>query len=91
MNGKKEQRFAELIKYIEKLDCYGKPKLNSQELHRLFPDFEFLPSRNFGQYTRMAGKKEIIYDMTAINKDFVAYIKYREFSDENIGYIKVIK
>lgn len=92
MNSTKKQRFKELIKYIEALDGYGKPKLNFQELYRLFPDFKFLPARNFGEYANF-GKayEQKIYDMTAINEDFEGYIKYREYgdADENMAYIEL--
>lgn len=84
--------FKDLEVYIRLHDGYSKPKINFQNMYKLFPDFEFLPSANFGEY-REFGKafEQKVYDMivTDTRSKNSCYLKYREYGDrnENTAYV----
>ena len=82
--------FKEFATYIKLHDGYEKPKINFQEMYKLFPEFEFIPFREFGNYKNFGEAFE--------NKNLSMFVKcgadeclmvYREYgdADENTAYV----
>lgn len=88
-----ENVFKDFATYIKLHDGMGKPKINFQEMYRLFPSFEFIGVRGkFGSYENF-GKayEQKVYDMviTANDGKDECYMTYREYgdADENAAYV----
>lgn len=83
--------FKDLAAYIRLHDGYAKPKLNFQDMYRLFPNFEFTAGGNFGQYTNFGEAFEAKnFNMIVRDADgHECYLVYREYGDcnENLAYI----
>ncbi|NLC28571.1 MAG: hypothetical protein GX780_07350 [Campylobacteraceae bacterium] len=78
--------------YIRIHDGYNKPKINFQEMYKLFPDFIFVPKDKFGSYKNFGeAYEQKIYDMEVKTNDgkHVCYMTYREYGDvnENLAYV----
>jgi|GEM_PF-3711470 len=76
--------------FIRLHDGMGKPKINFQDMYKMFPQFTFESARNFGQYKNF-GKafEQKIYDMIVTDEEGnTCYMTYREYQDanENLAY-----
>lgn len=76
--------------FISLHDGMGKPKINFQDMYKMFPQFTFESARNFGQYKNF-GKafEQKIYDMIVTDEEGnTCYMTYREYQDanENLAY-----
>ena len=82
--------FKELRVYLKLHDGFSKPKLNFQELYKLFPQFTFTPAMGFGRYTNFGeayGAKN--FNMLVSDGVNECFMVYREYDDaiENLAYI----
>lgn len=86
-----KKEFKALANYIRLCDGYGKPKLNFQEMYKLFPDLNFTGTCEFGSYANF-GKafenKNLSMIVTSGNGDECLMV-YKEYTDanENTAYI----
>jgi hypothetical protein len=88
---KMNKEFKAFASYVKLHDGYNKPKINFQEMYRLFPDFEFIASDNFGSYSNY-GKAFESKNLSMIVKsktNHECYMNYREYgdADENTAYV----
>lgn len=82
--------FKDLATYIRLFDGRSKPKLNFQELYKLFPQFEFIATAEFGQYTNFGAAFEAKnYNMIVTDGKQECYLYYKEYGDanENTAYV----
>ncbi len=82
--------FKELRVYLKLHDGFSKPKLNFQELYKLFPQFTFTPAMGFGCYTNFGEAFEAkCFNMLVSDGVNECFMVYREYSDaiENLAYI----
>ena len=85
------KNFKVLDGYIRAFDGYGKPKLNFQEMYKLFPTMTFEALEGFGSYkgfNEAFGHKRFPMKITdADGKE--CYLTYKEYTDndENSAYI----
>ena len=86
-----KKEFKALSNYIALFDGHGKPKLNFQEMYKLFPNFTFLPSEKFGQYENFgeAFENKNLSMIVISNTGNECYITYKEYMDvnENTAYV----
>lgn len=87
-----KRTFKDLATYIKLHDGFGKPKLNFQDLYKLFPQFTFTVTKDFGSYTNFGEAfEQKVYDMivTANDGKDECYMTYREYGDanENLAYV----
>lgn len=78
--------FRDFETYVRLHDGMGKPKINFQDMYKMFPNFEFNASSNFGSYENFGEAfEQRVYDMivTANDGKDVCYMTYREYGDEN--------
>ena len=80
--------FKELRVYLNLHDGFSKPKLNFQELYKLFPQFTFTPAMGFGRYTNFGeayGAKN--FNMLVSDGKEKCLLVYKEYgdSDENLA------
>lgn len=84
------EAFKDLATYVRLHDGYNKPHINFQEMYKMFPDFEFIASNDFGKYENFGGAFEN-KNMSMIVKfdKLVCYMTYKEYTDanENTAYI----
>lgn len=85
-----KRAFKDLANYVKLFDGYNKPKINFQQLYKLFPDFEFTATRDFGNYSNFGqafGCKN--YNMVVSDGKNECYLYYREYqdTDENSAYV----
>ena len=82
--------FKDLRVYIRLFDGFGKPRLDFQELYKLFPKLTFSPAQGFGSYTNF-GEAFEAKNFNMIVSDGVneCFMIYREYGDavENLAYI----
>lgn len=82
--------FKDFANYVKLFDGYGKPRINFQEMYKLFPNFEFIAASDFGQYRNFnAAYEHKIYNMTVkAASGEECYLNYREYYDtiENAAY-----
>ena len=88
----KKQTFLPLANYLKLFDGFGKPKINFQDLYRLFPNFDFTATREFGNYTNFGKafeKKNYCMQVKAHDGNYEATMTYYEYSDadENLCYL----
>lgn len=85
-----KKQFKELAAYVKSHDGYGKPKIDFQDMYTRFPDFEFTPNANFGQYFHF-GEAFAHKNMSMIINDgqSVCYMTYKIYNDadENTAYV----
>ena len=82
--------FKELRVYLKLHDGMGKPKLNFQDLYKLFPELTFSPAMGFGSYTNFGEAFEAKnFNMLVSNGQNECFMIYREYGDavENLAYI----
>ena len=85
-----KRKFKDLQTYVKLFDGMGKPKLDWQQMYKLFPDFEFEATRNFGQYKNFGQAFErkdlsmIVSDGT--DKCLLVYYEYGD-ANENTAYV----
>lgn len=82
--------FADLAVYIKLFDGMGKPKLNFQDMYKLFPQFTFISARDFGSYTNFGEAFEAKnFNMIVSDGTNECFLVYREYGDanENLAYI----
>lgn len=85
------KNFKELQVYVRLHDGRRKPKINFQELYKLFPKLTFEADKRFGEYENF-GKayEQKIYDMVVTDEQgHKAYMTYREYgdADESLAYV----
>lgn len=84
--------FKELATYIKLYDGYRKPKLNFQEMYKLFPQFTFEATKDFGSYQNFGEAFEaknynmIVTDETGKHQAMLVYKEYGD-ADENTAYL----
>ena len=82
--------FKDLATYIKLHDGFGKPRINFQNMYKLFPQFEFVATREFGSYRNFGEAYEHkVYDMTVTDEQGnECHMTYREYYDkeENLAY-----
>jgi hypothetical protein len=85
-----KRTFKDFATFIRLHDGMGKPKINFQDMYKMFPQFTFEPARNFGQYENFGEAfEQKIYDMIVTDeKGNTCYMTYREYQDanENLAY-----
>jgi len=85
------KEFKDLATYIKLHDGYSKPKINFQEMYRLFPTFEFTADNNFGSYTNFgeAFEAKNFNMIVKSNTGNECFMTYREYGDanENLAYV----
>lgn len=85
--------FKDFATFVRLHDGMGKPKINFQDMYKMFPDFEFTGVRGkFGSYENFGeAYEQKVYDMvvTANDGKDVCYMTYREYHDanENTAYV----
>ena len=83
--------FKDLAVYVKLHDGFKKPKINFQEMYKLFPQFTFTASRDFGSYTNFGEAFEAKNFNMTVNDDKgnECYLVYREYgdTDENLAYV----
>jgi len=85
------KNFKALAVYIGLFDGTGKPRLDFQTLYKLFPQFDFIPTKDFGQYTNFGQafeNKNLSMTVTDKNGNECTMI-YKEYTDanENLAYV----
>lgn len=85
------KNFKDFAVYIRLHDGVGKPKINFQDMYKLFPNFEFTAERDFGQYENFDqafGHKKYNMIVTDQNGN-TCYMNYKEYQDanENTAYV----
>jgi len=82
--------FKDFANYVKLHNGVGKPRINFQEMYRMFPNFEFTPTRRFGEYDHFGEAYENkIYDMIVSDENGnECFLTYREYYDanENMAY-----
>ena len=82
-----KRTFKSLATYIKLHDGFGKPKLNFQDLYKLFPQFTFTATKGFGSYANFGEAFESKnFDMIVSDGKDECYIVYREYSDANENF-----
>ena len=82
--------FKELATYIHLHDGCGKPKIDFQDLYKLFPQFTFTACNNFGSYSNFGKAYEAkCYDMIISDGKNECFMIYKVYGDanENLAYI----
>lgn len=82
--------FKDLAVYVRLHDGMGKPKINFQDMYKMFPQFTFSPAQGFGGYTNFGKAFEAkCFNMTVSDGKDVCYMIYKEYGDanENLAYI----
>lgn len=84
--------FKDFATFVRLHDGNGKPKINFQDMYKMFPGFEFAASNDFGSYKNFGEAfEQKVYDMivTANDGKDVCYMTYREYGDnnENTAYV----
>lgn len=84
--------FKDFATFIRLHDGMGKPKINFQDMYKMFPTFEFVASVEFGSYKNFnEAYEQKVYDMIVTTNDGkdVCYMTYREYHDanENTAYV----
>ena len=85
-----KRQFKDLATYIRLHDGLGKPKINFQDLYKLFPQFTFTATEGFGSYTNFGEAFEAKnFNMVVSDGKDECFITYREYSDadENLAYV----
>lgn len=86
-----KKEFKALATYIGLFDGFGKPKLNFQEMYKLFPELTFTAARDFGEYENFGKAYEAKkLNMVVTNEQGKeCYLYYREYGDanENLAYV----
>lgn len=88
-----KQIFKELAGYVKAFDGNDKPELNWQEMYKLFPNFTFKASEDFGSYKNFNEAYEHkVYDMTVSDDSsgaeaFLIYKRYTDDHEENLIYL----
>ena len=85
-----KRQFKDLATYIKLHDGMGKPKINFQDLYKLFPQFTFTATREFGSYTNFGEAYEAKnFNMIVSDGKDECFMTYREYGDanENLAYI----
>ena len=83
--------FNDFAAYVRAHDGRNKPKIDFQDMYKLFPGFEFTTGNGFGSYKNFGEAfEQKVYDMVVATKDskHVCYMTYREYmdADENTAY-----
>jgi hypothetical protein len=82
--------FKDFATYIRLHDGHNKPRIDWQNMYKLFPNFEFIAGRDFGQYQNFGQAFEHKnYDMTVRDESGnECQMIYREYYDvnENLAY-----
>ena len=80
----------DLANYIRLFDGYGKPKINFQDLYKLFPNLEFRATKKYGTYTNFGEAYEAKnYNMLVSDGKETCLLAYKEYGDsnENLAYL----
>ena len=80
--------FKDLATYVRLHDGFGKPKINFQDLYKLFPNFEFRATKKYGTYTNFGQAYEAKnYNMLVSDGKDTCLLAYKEYgdSDENLA------
>ncbi len=82
--------FKPFTNWLSLHDGSRKPRINFQDMYKLFPNFEFVGTSEFGSYKNYGQAYECkVYDMTVrdIEGDEI-FMTYREYMDanENLAY-----
>lgn len=82
--------FKDFATFVRLHDGFNKPKINFQDMYRMFPAFTFEPATGFGQYENFGeafGNKNL--SMTVTCGSFSCLMIYKEYQDavENTAYI----
>jgi len=82
--------FKDFGTFIRLHDGFNKPKIDFQQMYKLFPEFTFEPTREFGQYEHFgeAFENKNLSMIVTIGK-YSCLMVYREYGDanENTAYI----
>jgi hypothetical protein len=82
--------FKDFAAYIRLHDGMGKPKINFQDMYKMFPQFTFTPTSDFGSYTNFgeAFEAKNLNMVVSDGKD-ECFMVYREYGDanENLAYV----
>ena len=85
------KNFKELAIYIKLFDGAGKPRINFQDLYKLFPQFTFTATEKFGQYTNFgeAFENKNLSMTVTDEKGHECTMIYKEYADadENTAYV----
>lgn len=82
--------FKDLATFIRLHDGYRKPRLDFQQMYKMFPDFQFAPLPEFGQYSNFGQAYEHKdLSMKVTYDKYTCIIIYKEFYDvpENTAYV----
>ena len=85
-----KRQFKDLATYVKLHDGMGKPKINFQDLYKLFPQFTFNATREFGSYTNFGEAYEAKnFNMIVSDGKAECFMTYREYGDanENLAYV----
>ncbi len=82
--------FKDFATYIRIHSGINKPRINFQEMYKLFPQFKFEATKDFGSYVNFGeAYEQKVYDMVVIDENGnECYMTYREYQDanENLAY-----
>lgn len=79
--------FKPLSTYLALFDGYDKPKINFQQLYKLFPDLTFTASEKFGSYENFGKAFECKnYSMIITDESYMVYKEYQD-ANENLSYV----
>ena len=85
-----KKTFRDFATYIRLHDGFDKPRIDFKTMYKLFPQYEFIAGRGFGQYENYGKAFEHKnYDMTVRDeKGDECQMIYREYYDrtENLAY-----
>lgn len=82
--------FKDFATYVRLHDGMGKPEIRWHEMYKLFPEFEFTASPNFGNYVNFGeAYEQKVYDMIVTFQGKTCYMHYRVYGDaaENSAYV----
>lgn len=82
--------FKDFQSWVRVHSGINKPKINFQDMYRLFPDFDFTPSPGFGEYQNFGEAFERKnYSMTVTSGKAQCFLTYYEYQDqnENLAYV----
>lgn len=82
--------FKDFATFVRLHDGYNKPRINFQEMYKLFPNFDFEPTPEFGKYEHFGEAYENKnLSMTVFFEKHICIMVYKEYQDanENTAYI----
>lgn len=82
--------FKDFATFVKLHDGYNRPRINFQDMYKMFPEFTFDPCDGFGDYTNFGKAFENKnLSMTVSCGGYKCFMVYKEYQDanENTAYV----